>query len=53
MASDYKKEYKDLYQPNLRPFIVTVTSMRCVSLDGGVDPNVEGGDYAKAMKLLY
>lgn len=53
MASDYKKEYKDLYQPKRMPAIVTVPAMRFVAVDGVGDPNEEGGDYAKAMQLLY
>ena len=51
MASDYKKEYKDLYQPKRMPAIVTVPAMRFVAVDGVGDPNEEGGDYAKAMQL--
>ena len=53
MAFDYKKEYKDLYQPKRMPVIVTVPAMRFVAVDGVGDPNEEGGDYAKAMQLLY
>lgn len=53
MAFDYKKEYKDLYQPKRMPAIVMVPAMRFVAVDGVGDPNEEGGDYAKAMQLLY
>lgn len=53
MAFDYKKEYKDLYQPKTIPAIVMVPAMRFVAVDGVGDPNEEGGDYAKAMQLLY
>lgn len=53
MAFDYKKEYKDLYQPKTMPAIVMVPAMRFVAVDGVGDPNEEGGDYAKAMQLLY
>ena len=34
MAFDYKKEYKDLYQPKRMPVIVTVPAMRFVAVDG-------------------
>ena len=51
--STIKKEYKDLYQPKRMPAIVTVPAMRFVAVDGVGDPNEEGGDYAKAMQLLY
>ena len=53
MAFDYKKEYKDLYQPKTMPAIVMVPAMRFVAVDGVGDPNEEGGDYAQAMQLLY
>ena len=53
MAFDYKKEYADLYQPKRMPAIVMVPAMRFVAVDGVGDPNEEGGDYAKAMQLLY
>ena len=42
MAFDYKKEYKDLYQPKRMPAIVTVPAMRFVAVDGVGDPNEEG-----------
>ena len=43
MAFDYKKEYKDLYQPKTMPAIVMVPAMRFVAVDGVGDPNEEGG----------
>ena len=49
MAFDYKKEYKDLYQPKRMPAIVTVPAMRFVAVDGVGDPNEEGGDYALSL----
>lgn len=50
---DYKKEYRDLYQPNQKPAIVTVPEMMFIMIDGKGDPNEENGDYQKAMGLLY
>lgn len=38
MAFDYKKEYKDLYQPKTMPAIVMVPAMRFVAVDGVGDP---------------
>ena len=35
MAFDYKKEYKDLYQPKRMPAIVTVPAMRFVAVETG------------------
>ena len=53
MAFDYKKEYKDLYQPKRMPAIVTVPAMRFVAVDGVGDPNEEGGDYANATAVRH
>lgn len=50
---DYKKEYKDLYMPKAKPCIIDVPSMWFIMVDGKGDPNVEGGEYQKAVELLY
>ena len=47
MAFDYKKEYKDLYQPKTMPAIVMVPAMRFVAVDGVGDPNEDGGGCAR------
>ena len=39
MAFDYKKEYKELYQPKSQPGLVTVPPMRFVAVRGQGDPN--------------
>ena len=53
MAFDFKKEYKDLYQPKSRPSIVEVPPMRFLAVVGSGDPNEEGGAYKHAVGLLY
>ncbi|HEY5557976.1 MAG TPA: GyrI-like domain-containing protein [Acetobacterium sp.] len=50
---DFKKEYKNLYQPKKVPMIVDVPKMKFIMIDGKGDPNDESGEYAKAIELLY
>ncbi len=50
---DYKKEYKDLYQPKAIPMIVDVPKIKFIMIDGQGDPNDESGEYAKALESLY
>ena len=53
MPFDFKKEYKDLYQPKKKPQIVTVPAMNFVAVRGKGDPNEEGGAYQQAIGVLY
>ena len=53
MAFDFKKEYRDLYQPKSKPAIVEVPRMRFLAVEGEGDPNEEGGAYKHAIELLY
>ena len=53
MAFDYKKEYKEFYMPKNKPEIVTVPSMNFVAVRGKGDPNEEGGEYKRALEVLY
>lgn len=53
MPFDFKKEYRDLYQPKTKPSIVTVPPMRFLAVQGKGDPNEPGGAYQKALELLY
>ena len=39
MPFDYKKEYKEYYQPPKKPGIVTVPPMNFVAVRGKGDPN--------------
>ena len=53
MPFDYKKEYKEFYQPPKKPGIVTVPAMSFVAVRGRGDPNDPEGEYKAAMNLLY
>ena len=53
MAFDYKKEYMEFYMPKLTPSIVIVPKMNYIAYQGKGDPNEEGGEYRKAIGLLY
>ncbi len=50
---DYKKEDKDLYQPKTEPSEIFVPAMNFIMIDGKGDPNTKGGEYEKALELLY
>ncbi len=53
MAFDYKKEYKEFYQPVGQPKIVEIPAMNYVAVRGEGDPNIEGGAYQQAIGVLY
>ena len=53
MAFDFKKEYKEFYMPKAKPEILTVPRMNYIAVRGSGDPNVEDGEYKKAIELLY
>ena len=53
MAFDFKKEYKEFYRPPAKPQIVSVPQMQYVAVRGKGNPNVEGGEYKKAVEILY
>lgn len=53
MAFDYKKEYKEFYQPAAKPSLIEVPAMNYVAVRGSGDPNREDGEYKAAMGLLY
>lgn len=49
---DYKKEYKDLYQPKTKPSIIEVPEMIFIAIDGKGDPNTSS-EYKEALEILY
>lgn len=53
MAFDFKKEYREFYQPKNRPEIVTVPRANYIAVRGQGDPNEEGGAYQQAIEVLY
>lgn len=53
VAFDFKREYKEFYMPKNKPEIVTVPKANYLAVRGKGDPNDEGGDYQKAIGILY
>lgn len=53
MAYDFKREFRDLYQPKTTPSLVDVPAMTFAAVAGTGDPNEEGGAYGRALELLY
>ena len=53
MAFDYKKEYKEIYQPSKMPSLIEVPPISYVAVRGKGDPNEEGGEYQRAIQLIY
>ena len=53
MPFDFKKEYKEFYMPKAEPCIVSVPAMNYIAVRGKGDPNDEGGEYKRAIELLY
>ena len=53
MPFDFKKEYKEYYLPKAKPGIITIPKMNFIAIRGEGDPNIEDGDYKKAIGVLY
>jgi len=53
MAFDYKKEYREFYMPPKKPDIIEIPQMNFLAVRGEGDPNEEGGEYSRALSLLY
>lgn len=53
MAYDFKREFRELYQPKIKPSLVDVPAMTFVAVAGSGNPNEEGGAYQHALELLY
>jgi len=51
-AFDFKKEYKDLYNPKMTPSIIDVPEMLFIMVDGKGDPN-KSRAYAAAIEILF
>lgn len=49
---DYKKDFKDLYQPKNKPSIIDVPQMSFIAIDGKGNPNTSA-EYATAIEVLY
>lgn len=53
MSYDYKKEFKELYQPKEVPSIIDVAEMIFIQVDGRGNPNDINGEYQSAVETLY
>ena len=53
MAFDFKKEYREFYQPKDAPALVIVPPMGYLAVRGQGDPNEAGGAYQQAIGMLY
>lgn len=53
MPFDYKKEYKDIYQPPKKSTFIEMPKINYVAVRGQGDPNDENGEYQKALQMLY
>lgn len=53
MAFDLKKEYKEFYLPKKKPEIISIPAMNYIAIQGKGDPNDEGGEYKKAIGIVY
>lgn len=53
MAFDYKKEYKEFYQPPKKPSIVEIPAMNYLAVRGKGDPNAPDSEYKQSIGLLY
>ncbi|MDF2905862.1 MAG: hypothetical protein K0R34_1183 [Herbinix sp.] len=51
--TDFTKLYKELYAPKSAPSTIEVPSMQFLMVDGHGNPNDSGGEYQKAVELLY
>lgn len=49
---DYKKEYKDLYQPKKVPSVINVPEMLFITVEGEGNPNTSPA-YKRALEILY
>jgi len=49
---DYKKRYKDIYQPKTKPTLITIPPIQYVAVEGKGNPNTSK-EYQQAIELLY
>ena len=49
---DYKKKFKELYQPSAKPALIDVPEMIFFAVEGAGDPN-KCREYKEAMDILY
>lgn len=52
-ALDYKKAERSLYLPGETPSLIEVPPLPFVAVEGRGDPNEEGGEFSRAVSVLY
>lgn len=50
---DYKKKFKELYQPKEQPAVIDVPEISFIQIEGCGNPNDENGAYKSAVETLY
>ena len=50
---DFKKEYKEYYQPKNKPEIINIPKINFIAVNGKGNPNDADGEYNKSITLLY
>lgn len=53
MTFDFKKEYKEYYQPKKKPEIINIPSFNFIAVRGKGNPNEENSMYQQAISVLY
>lgn len=53
MAFDFKKEFKEYYNPGKKPGIITVPEFNYMAVRGKGNPNEENSEYKASLELLY
>ncbi len=53
MPFDYKKEYKEFYQPAETPGIIEIPKINYIAVRGKGNPNEVDGEYQSAIGMLY
>ncbi len=50
---DYKKQFKELYDPKTTPMLIDVPEMTFIAVDGRGNPNDKDGEYQAAVEAIY
>src|SRR5690606_5508408 len=53
MMIDFKKIYKDEYNPKTTPSIINIGKANFLAVRGKGNPNLEDGEYSQAIEFLY
>lgn len=50
---DYKRQFKEFYDPKTTPTLIDVPEMTFIAVDGKGDPNDKDGEYQAAVEIIY